>query len=219
MKEVYSIFVEGVADKRFVEQLIKFVFDADVPPGSVIVTQGYASLTKSSKIQTYSNLMKRTSDEGGVNLVIFDGDNDIESRRMQLLDWKKANNVDFELFLLPDNTRNGELEDLLVQIINPANQPVMRCWDDYESSLKQVILPWKSGGLTLPAKKTRIYAYLEALLGSSRSEKDKIKEINRDYLNKDFWNLDADALSALIHFLKMSLFLILQCNYINLYLA
>lgn len=38
MKEVYSIFVEGVADKRFVEQLIKFVFDADVPPGSVIVT-------------------------------------------------------------------------------------------------------------------------------------------------------------------------------------
>ena len=205
MKEVYSIFVEGVADKRFVEQLIKFVFDADVPPGSVIVTQGYASLTKSSKIQTYSNLMKRTSDEGGVNLVIFDGDNDIESRRMQLLDWKKANNVDFELFLLPDNTRNGELEDLLVQIINPANQPVMRCWDDYESSLKQVILPWKSGGLTLPAKKTRIYAYLEALLGSSRSEKDKIKEINRDYLNKDFWNLDADALSALIHFLKMHL--------------
>lgn len=205
MKEVYSIFVEGVADKRFVEQLIKFVFDADVPPGSVIVTQGYASLTKSSKIQTYSNLMKRTSDEGGVNLVIFDADNDIESRRMQLLDWKKANNVDFELFLLPDNTRNGELEDLLVQIINPANQPVMRCWDDYESSLKQVILPWKSGGLTLPAKKTRIYAYLEALLGSSRSEKDKIKEINRDYINKDFWNLDADALSALIHFLKMHL--------------
>ena len=25
MKKVYSIFVEGVADKRFVEQLIKFV--------------------------------------------------------------------------------------------------------------------------------------------------------------------------------------------------
>ena len=55
---------------------------------------------------------------------------------------------------------------------------------------------------TLPAKKTRIYAYLEALLGASNSEKEKIKEKNRDYKNKDHWDLQAQALSGLTAFLK-----------------
>lgn len=112
--------------------------------------------------------MKRNSDDGGVNLVIFDADDDCEKRRKELLEWKNKVGVEFELFLFPDDKAAGELEDLLEQIINSDNRPVMNCWRMYEDSLKDIILPWKGGmPLTIPAKKTKIYAYLEVLLGDS----------------------------------------------------
>ena len=203
MKDTYRIFVEGIADKRFIEQLLESVFSQNIPSDNIIKTDGYTNLTATNKEQTFINEMLRTTDDGGINLVIFDADSDCERRRTELLDWKRRSKVDFELFLLPDNANSGELEDLLMQTINPVNQPVMECWNKYEDSLKNVSLPWRGEmPLTLPAKKTRIYAYLEALLGASNSEKEKIKEKNRDYKNKDHWDLQAQALSGLTAFLK-----------------
>lgn len=203
MKETYQIFVEGIADKRFIEQLVESIFNEPVPSGFVIKTEGCSKLTSPTTEQTFINEMKRTTADDGVNLVIFDADTNCEKRRKELLDWKRRSQVDFELFLFPDNINNGELEDLLQGIINPENQPVMECWNKYEDSLKNVSLPWRGEmPLTLPAKKTRIYAYLEALLGASNSEKEKIKEKNRDYKNKDHWDLQAQALSGLTAFLK-----------------
>ncbi len=200
MKE-HSIFVEGVADKRFIEQLIKHQFGT-CDPNSIIKTDGCTNLTK----MTYVNLMKRTSDDDGVNLVIFDADEKFDEIEKEILKWKKDNNLDFELFLLPNNNSEGELEDLLENIINPENKAVMGCWENYEKSLKGITIPWRKGEpLTIPAKKTKIYAYLEALLGKSRSQKKLIKENNRDYLNKDHWNLDAKALKPLADFLKYNL--------------
>ena len=51
--------------------------------------------------------------------------------------------------------------------------------------------------LTTPAKKTKIYGYLEALLGESKKEKNKIKEKERDYENPLYWDLDAEYLVRL----------------------
>lgn len=119
---------------------------------------------------------------------------------------KEHQNVTFELFLFPNNNDIGELEDLLEQIIYKENQPVMDCWSDYEKSLAEIKLPWKQGEpLTIPAKKTKIYAYLEVLSGTSKSQKEKIKEPYREYTNKNHWNLNADALNELIDFLKRHL--------------
>jgi hypothetical protein len=59
--------------------------------------------------------------------------------------------------------------------------------------------------LTTPAKKTKIYGYLEALLGTSESDKKKIKEREREYHNALHWNLDAEYLSSLKEFLVKSL--------------
>jgi hypothetical protein len=59
--------------------------------------------------------------------------------------------------------------------------------------------------LTIPARKSKIYVYLEALLGKTRDEKEKAKDPKRDYKNTDHWNLDADALQPLQEFLKRHL--------------
>ena len=206
MKEVYSIFVEGVADKRFIEQLLEHVFHVPALPECVFKTDGCTKLMSPTTEKTYLNQMKRTSADGGVNLVIFDADDNFNQRRSELLAWKERNHVDFELFLFPDNANIGELEDLLGQIINMENQPVMNCWDNYEQALEKIDLPWRNGKpLTLPAKKTRIYAYLEALVGESKSEKEKIKEKNRDYLNRNHWDLNSEALANLTSFLQKHL--------------
>ncbi|HIZ85051.1 MAG TPA: hypothetical protein IAC04_00975 [Candidatus Coprenecus stercoravium] len=174
IRDDYTIFVEGTADVCFISQLIGHIWNVSSAGNHIHQTGGYTNLIADTTKNTYINLMKRTTDDGGVNLVIFDADNDFNERRKTLLDWGRKNNVRFELFLLPDNKGNGELEDLLERIIFHQNKPVMDCWKGYEESLSHVFLPWKAGApLTIPAKKTKIYAYLEVLLGPSNSEKKK----------------------------------------------
>ena len=60
------------------------------------------------------------------------------------------------------------------------------------------------------AKKTKIYGYLEALLGESKSQKELIKEANRNYENPQHWNLDAEYLEPLRNFLVAN---IIQTEY------
>jgi len=202
--EKFLIIVEGEADKKFFENYYHHLFHEKAPAGSIIHpgkdddTGGYQKLRKEDAI----NAMKQNTDAGGKNLVIFDADEDCEARRKELLAIRDEFGVEFELFLLPNNKDAGELEDMLEQIINPDNQPVMDCWATYEGELEKVRIPTKTPPtLTIPAKKTKIYAYLETLLGKTRSQKKLIKDANRDYENTQHWNLDAEYLKPLKEFL------------------
>lgn len=202
--EKFLIIVEGEADKKFFENYYHHLFHENAPTGSIIhpgkddETGGYTKLRKEDAI----NAMRQNTDAGGKNLVIFDADDDFDSRRKELLAIKDEFGVEFELFLLPNNKDAGELEDMLEQIINPNNQPVMDCWTTYEGELKKVRIPTKTPPtLTIPAKKTKIYAYLETLLGKTRSQKKLIKDANRNYENPQHWNLDAEYLKPLKEFI------------------
>lgn len=76
-------------------------------------------------------------------------------------------------------------------------------WQTYEGELEKVRIPIKTPPiLTIPAKKTKIYAYLEILLGKSKSQKKLIKDANRNYEDTQHWNLDAEYLEPLNKFLK-----------------
>ena len=158
-------------------------------------------ITQKGAGQAYINQMNINSDNGGINLVIFDADTDTETRRSEILKWKQDNSLDFELFLFPNDKDTGALEDLLEQIINSKNSSIFACWNDYEVCLRGSKIEGRTEPLTTPAKKTKIYGYLEALLGKTRKEKDQIKEANRNYLNADHWNLSSDALNPLKDFL------------------
>lgn len=96
------------------------------------------------------------------------------------------------------------LEDLLENIINPNNRPILDCWENYEKELiKLDILGRTPPPLTTPAKKTKIYGYLEALL--FKNQKELIKEKKRNYENTKHWNLDAEYLEPLKVFLNKHL--------------
>lgn len=194
-----KIFVEGPADKRFIEQYCKYLFDKDIP---VKDCGGYNKI----KEQAFINEFLKNSDAGGVNLVIFDADEDYENRRKELEKIKNDKNLQFELFLFPNNNDSGALETLLERIINPVNQGVLDCWYTYEAELKKLSIPWKTPQTpTIPASKTKIYGYLEALTGTTKREKETIKEVNRNYCDRNLWNLESENLEKLKLFLEKNI--------------
>ena len=199
MKKDFNIFVEGVADARFFKQYISHVFSEEVADERIVILKGWDNL----KTEASALRMKSMTANGGVNIVIVDADKDFQVRIDEIENWKLSNNVEFELFILPNNHDAGALEDLLENIINPNNRPILDCWEDYEKELVKLDIPGRTPPpLTTPAKKTKIYGYLEALLGESNSQKELIKEINRDYEETLHWNLDAEYLNPLKEFLE-----------------
>ena len=206
MKKRFRIFVGGDADKKFISDYYHHLFQEKAPQYSINhtgnlkgdKTGGYKKLSDEINIRE----MRINADQDGVNLVIFDADNDIESRRKELEAIKEQYQVDFELFLLPNNKDKGALEDMLEKIINPDNNCIFKCWENYEKELVKQEISWRTPPpLTTPAKKTKIYGYLESLLGESNSQKEKIKETNRNYENTQHWDLDAEYLEPLKEFL------------------
>ena len=197
MKKEFNIFVEGVADARFFKQYISHLFGVTVADERIVILKGWDNL----KTEASALRMRSMSANGGVNIVIFDADKDFQGRKDEIERWQQANMVQFDLFLLPNNQDAGALEDLLENIINPNNRPILDCWEDYEKELVQLNIPNRTPPpLTTPAKKTKIYGYLEALLGESKSQKELIKEANRNYENIQHWNLDAEYMEPLKEF-------------------
>lgn len=198
----FLIIVEGDADKKFMEDYYHHLFQTPAPKNSIIHTGGYKKLAD----EVILLQMQMNTDQEGVNLVIFDADDDYKTRWEELSSLKEQYGVEFELFLFPNNQDTGALEDLLENIINPNNRPILDCWENYEEELRKLEIPGRTPPpLTTPAKKTKIYGYLEALLGESKKEKKMIKEIERNYENPLHWDLDAEYLERLEEFVGKNL--------------
>jgi len=187
-----NIFVEGIGDEKFLKDYLSFLGISN--DFKVIVVNG------KDKLLQYINLFKKNTDLNGLNLVVFDSDDDFNDRKNFLLNFKERNKLEFQLFLFPNNKDNGDLEVVLENIIPNGNDEVMNCWTKYENCINKL-----NRNLTIPANKTKIYAYLEVLLGSTQEEKRKIKEKNRNYLNKKHWNLESEYLLNFKEFLLDSL--------------
>ena len=91
-------------------------------------------------------------------------------------------------------------------IAGGGDKPIFDCWEGYEKELVRLDIPSRTPSpLTTPAKKTKIYGYLEALLRESRSQKELIGDAKRNYENAQHWDLDAEYLEGLKGFLERNL--------------
>ena len=145
MKKRFRIFVEGDADKKFLSDYYHHLFQENAPQYSINHT-GDLKGEKSGWIKKLSDEinireMRINADQDGVNLVILDADKDIKVRRKELEAIKELFHIEFELFLLPNDKDSGALEDMLEQIINPVNQPIFECWENYEKELVKQNIP------------------------------------------------------------------------------
>jgi hypothetical protein len=217
----FHIFVEGDADRKFLHDYIEVTFSMTLnakknsegkitQSGHITTTGGWTKLkNKDKEGDTFRTKMKENTQQKIVNLIIFDSDTAQNNggysvRKNEIEKWKTVFDLNFELFLFPNNTDDGALENLLEQIINPQNAPIFECWKKFEDCLPAKTTCVKNP-LTIPAKKSKIYAYMEVLHGESKSEKDKVKDPNRDFTKPELWNLNATALKPLKIFLQSHL--------------
>jgi len=202
-----QIFVEGIADQKFFQDLIykwygikltkgKFADqNTKLAFGDIFDMGGKDTFDDPIRMSLLDPIIETLQFEDIPMLVIFDADTYVMSKPIIKELCAKRN---FHYFLLPYNgthseahKNDGDLETLLQEIICPDNQVIFDCWKAYEECLiDKSAKTTASGKFTLPARKTKIYAYLEALVGESKSQKSKIKEENRDYRNSKHWNLD-----------------------------
>ena len=203
MADPLKIFVEGIADAKFLADYISYIAPScRIAKETIIDTGGWTNInSQKEKGESIQNQMKQNADNGGINLVIFDADKDFNTRKHEIEIWQTKYNLAFKFFLLPNNQDIGALEDLLEKIITDNNKSIFDCWDGFENCLQNNASKIIGKNLTIPAKKTKIYAYLEVLLGSTKKEKEKIKERERDYTNIGYWNLGSEFLVPLKEFL------------------
>ena len=162
MSKKVRLFVEGHADEKFLRDYIHFLLPEGNPNDlDIIRVGGYTNLSISE------NKFKENSNDNGINLVIFDADYDFVKRKSEIINKKADIEIEFELFLFPNNGDNGELETLLCKIINKKNKLIFECFDQYQDCLQS------NPNYHIPNLKSKIYAYLETLLPKKQQEQIK----------------------------------------------
>lgn len=180
MSTPIRFFGEGKADKRFLEDFVKHHFG--------IEEIDYVDVKGKDSIHLSKNKFEMNTDQGGINLLIFDADNDFQAALDNVNKQKAMCGIAFETFLFPNDEATGALEDLLLQMTVPEHQGIFDCFKPFN----QCLLGHNSD-YNVPDLKIQIYSYLtfQYLVG-----KDPV----RDY-SLSCWNLDADYAQPLKTFL------------------
>lgn len=188
-----KIFVEGDGDKIFIRDILKLWYDINLTNDQlkevVIICKGYNQIK--NHVDEFQQIEIGQKREDGKNVIIFDADysgreldHGFEEKKKYIDHCKAELNIDFDLFLFPNNQNDGTLETMLESCINPEHSGIMECWESMEKCVND------KGKYTIPADKSKIYVYLECLHGISKKEKEKIKDPNRDFTMKDKWKID-----------------------------
>ena len=113
-----NIFIEAKDRKTSEAEFLTAILNClgiPIDAYSLKPTNGYTNLMDSDKAVNI-NAMRVNTDTGEKNLVVFDADYDnnnggFEKRRDQLLKKKEELGLEFELFLWPDNSSDGDVEE------------------------------------------------------------------------------------------------------------
>lgn len=183
------LIVEGIADQKFLTDYISYQFGIELEDDHFVRIGG----NDDQKLSSKSSVLQLN--EEGRNLVIFDADNDFLGNKQRYSNFFSKLVQSYQIFLFPNNNNGGNLENLLLSIINPKHQDIIDCLESYARCLGD-----QKKGYKTPPLKTKVFAYLDVQL-SPKQEKFA-KEEKRNYKNREHWNLDHEALEPLKEFLK-----------------
>ncbi|WP_295295039.1 DUF3226 domain-containing protein [uncultured Brachyspira sp.] len=184
MNQKYLILVEGKADKKFIEDYIEYNYKNINENIKIEINNG------NSFNETKIINIKKYIDDNYKLIVIFDADNDINKSIDNIkTNLKNYHLDDKDIFLFPNNKDSGSLEDLLINIA--VRKEIINCFDNYIECIKLL------ENINVPIDKSKIYAYLDSIKGY---DKNRIKEEERDYTNKEIWDIYNDFLNPLKEF-------------------
>ena len=188
---------ETTNEGHFVRHMAKLVYAGNSKEIEIVGTGGYTNLDQ------FAVQMKRNTDNGIKNLVIFDADfpkeGGFEKRQAELLNLKEKEKVDFELFLFPNNQDDGTFEHLLEHLATEEHKGLLECFEGYESCIRGRNNP----KYISPDQKAKMYAYV-----STQTDPNDIKMFKKGdwrFNQTDLWNLNVDYLTPLKNFLSSHL--------------
>ena len=141
-----------------------------------------------------ASIEQNHKDDHKTTILILDADTDFNSRREEILNDFAGYEVPISLFLFPNNNSAGSLETILCEIAIEIT--IINCFENYEACIV---------GYEPPVTKSKVFAYLDALLPANRKKNDHndlIQEKNRNYRVAAHWNLNHAHLQALREFLN-----------------
>lgn len=185
MDRKFLIIVEGKEDLFFIKNYLSHI-KKDSPSIELREAGGKGGLVKEYIKQLIGELERKHGHEIEIKIIIVFDANENTKEEVS----KKLQELKHELFLFPDNKKQGNIEDLLEQIILPDKQDIFECFENYKKCLKE-----RNKGYQLPNKKGKIYSYKEAL-----GALDKEKQFKPEY-----WNFNNSALDPLKKFLLKNL--------------
>lgn len=179
------IFCEGISDQRFLRDFLKVHYHLDFSDKELEQNNFINKLNSFNKLKDRKSLVTETFSEytslifldADDNKVIdkagFEGTNKFVNDLMTSWNWTK-----YAIFVLPNNQDSGTVEDLLENVINKKHSQIFECWNEFEKCIS------KDKSLKIPAKKSKIYSYLECL-----NEKDNCSDRNRNFQDENLWEI------------------------------
>jgi hypothetical protein len=165
-------------------------------PIDALFTGGYTSIKKYFKIRIAEYV-----DMGYQIVLIYDTDNPkilnggYSERVKYLQKIAEEFNVKFTIFLFPNNRDNGDLETLLIDIVNETKyQPYYASYSSYANSINSFSSSEFSKELL--CLKHLVFSYFQVYFGMKHA-----KEEYREY-KKEFWEYNHIKLEPLKRFIK-----------------
>jgi hypothetical protein len=190
----FRIFTESPADVKFLKDYIATIINKELLTSDFDVLGGWAGYKTGGSLNP---AIQQNADNGNLSILILDADKDFKARFNEIRSDFDQYKVPIELFLFPNHAHLGNLETLLTEIA--VDKKLIDCFLQYEKCIE---------GYNKPVNKSKIFAYLDALLPEKNkkgSKGDLIQEVNRDYKNKLHWDLSHKYLDPLKEFLATHL--------------
>lgn len=203
-----KIFIEAeslnVPESKFLDAILKHI---GITPDKyeLMPTGGYKNLMDSVKASNVE-LLQANTDAGGTNLVVFDADTvenngGFEKRKTELLARRDELDLNFDLFLWPDNSRDGDVEVLMEDIARKDLYPeLFDCYSKYEHCISQRKNEDGKTYYHLPNRKNKLHTYFTTL-PISQTKRDKAGRGAWLWDDTRIWNLDADSIRPIKEFL------------------
>ncbi|MGL4806735.1 MAG: DUF3226 domain-containing protein [Bacteroidales bacterium] len=202
-----QIYVEGNPDELLIKAIIKKYFPKTLISHNIIQAEGYTNIGKLEHLSE-----KNRNIPGGKNLVIFDADSINHPdggvvERSKFLNSK--NRFIDDIFLFPNHKDDGDIEILLEQIVNPAHQVIIDCFNRFQDDIEKQFFVYNAttAHYVVPAQKAKIFSYAQILKDSfeKHTRKDNLKNLKPQtycLADDEFWDLNSQALDPLVRFLS-----------------
>ncbi len=185
-----KIIVEGVLDHQVISHLVEKINPSQY--GIKIIVEeigGYNEIFSPAK----TTKIKGESFGGMKHIAILDTDSDFEKRKKYLDQQILANDLELQYFLIPNNCDTGNVETLILELINSSEKDFFDCFDNYISCIKKC-----NNILIHPGNKEKVYAFLH-------SKTDYIKSKKIDFNDTTIWDSQHPDLLKISNFITTTL--------------